>query len=204
LEQPSDAIWDLNRLRTIETETLAAVKKVFSSDAVFCASLTCDNQLLWSHYAKDHSGVALEFAPSIAKDSILRLMTRVIYSDDRPVFYKSPKDFMFKSMFRENSEVNVEYARSIMMTKNTRWSYEQEVRMYIPMYVNENETYRLDSYYPEELSAIYLGCKAEPNYERELVRLANSKNDNVNVFKMKMSEVNYDLVPVQMNKEIYL
>lgn len=204
LEQSSESIWDLNRLRIIEAETLVDVKRIFSSDAIFCASLTCDNQLLWSHYAKDHSGVALEFEPSVAKDSILRLMTRVIYSNDRPVFYKSPKDFMFKSMFRESRDVNVEFARSIMMTKNTRWSYEQEVRMYIPMYIHEKETYRLDNYYPEELKAIYLGCKTQSNDERELVKLAISKNSDVNVFKMKMSQTNYDLVPVQVDKDIYL
>ena len=127
LAQSSDSIWDTNRLRTMEAETLADVKRVFSSDAVFCASLTYENQLLWSHYAENHSGVTLEFAPSVAKDSILRLMTRVTYSDDRPVFYKSPKDFIFKSMFRESRDVNQEFARSIMLTKNTKWSYEEEV-----------------------------------------------------------------------------
>ena len=78
------------------------------------------------------------------------------------------------------------------------------VRMYIPMYVHENETYRLHDYYPEELKAIYLGCRIQSNDEKELVKLANSKNSNVSVFKMKMSQTNYDLVPVQVDKDIYL
>jgi Protein of unknown function (DUF2971) len=204
LAESADSIWNLEHLRQVEVETLDQVKKLFSSDAIFCASLTNDNHLLWSHYAQDHSGVALEFAPSVEKDSILRLMTPVTYSDERPILYKSPKDFLFKSMFIEVRDIIQEFTQSIMFTKDTRWLYEQEVRVYIAMYVPENKTYSLQNYHSEELKAIYLGCRTEPSSEKAMVKFAHSQNNNVNVFKMKMGKANYNLTPIRMNVEHYL
>lgn len=199
-----ESIWNLDRLRAVEKETLSEIKKIFSTDAIFCASLDPNNQLLWSHYAARHEGVALEFVPNVSCDSILRLMTKVNYSDVRPVLYSSPKDFLFKSFFKERQDIIREYAQSILYSKNKCWQYEQEVRVHIPGYAGGDETFRLHEYFPDELRAIYLGCKTETAVEIELVGLAHSKNKNVNVFKMEMGKSDYELSSNQKDIKQYL
>jgi len=204
LADSPESIWNIERLQTIDRETLATVKFFFAMDAIFCASLIYDNHLLWSHYSEDHKGVALEFVANVEKDSLLRLMTRVRYSAERPVYYKSPKDFIYKSMFRENQDVLEEYMQAISLTKNPRWEHEQEVRAYIPLYILGGKPYRLQNYHGDELRAIYLGCKTTPEVEKELVMLAHARNPAVKVFKMTMGTANYNLTPIEVDIRNFL
>ena len=198
LADPPESFMDIDRIRAIFIKQLEEVKNSFSYDTIFCASLIYDNLLLWSHYAEKHKGVALEFVANIEKDSLLRAMTKVNYSAERPFLYKSPKDFVYKSMFQEIKDVLNEYIRTISLTKSLDWKYEQEVRVYIAN-IFDPKPYLLHNYHADELRAIYLGCKADPNVEKELVGLAYAKNPAVKVFKMTTAKASYDLKPIEMN-----
>ena len=204
LADSPESIWNIERLRRTDQETLAIVKLFISADAIFCASQNCDNQLLWSHYAESHKGAALEFVPNVEKDSIYRLMTKVKYSAERPVLHKTPKDFLHKSLFREDMDVIEEYMRALTFTKNPQYEYEQEVRCFIPLYIFGGESYRLQNYHGDELRAIYLGCKTDENVEKEFVNLAVAKNPDVKVFKMAVDAASYKLSPVGVDAQNYL
>lgn len=49
----------------------AMVRRIFSSDKIFCLSEECDNILMWSYYAQNHAGVVLCFT---AKHQIVRCL----------------------------------------------------------------------------------------------------------------------------------
>lgn len=189
--------FDIDRLKAVSLECLEKVKHSFSCYTIFCASLIYDNLLLWSHYAEKHKGVALEFVANIEKDSILRLMTKVNYSAERPFLWKNPKDFVHKVMFPERENLFKEYIDAISLTKSLDWKYEQEVRVYDSNF--EVKPCLLHDYHADELRAIYLGCKADPNVEKELVGLAYAKNPAVKVFKMRTAPASYDLKPIEVN-----
>lgn len=204
LAEPPESIWSIERLQSIDRETLATMKSFFAMDAIFCASLIHDNQLLWAHYAEKHKGMALEFVANVEKDSILRLMTKMAYSDERPVCYKSPKDFVYKAYFRENEEVLEEFTRALSLTKHTQWAYEQEVRAYIPLHIRGSEPYSLQNYHADELRAVYLGCKTDAQVEKEMVQLAVARNPNIKLFKMKMDAASYSMSAVSVDASSYL
>lgn len=198
LADSPEAFMNIDGIRTASLELLEDLKSSFSCDTIFCASLIYDNILLWSHYAEKHKGVALEFVANIEKDSLLRLMTKVNYSTERPFLYNSPKDFLYKNMFQEIKDVLNEYISTISLTKSLAWKYEQEVRVYIAN-IFDPKPYLLHNYHADELRAIYLGCKTDPNLEKELVGLAYSKNPAVKVFKMTTALASYDLKPIEVN-----
>lgn len=83
-------------------------KQLAATRGVLCFSLSCRNPLLWSHYADRHRGIVLGF------DVENEMLERVKYVKERPIL----------------KEINIELARSLLLTKYLDWQYEQEARVF--------------------------------------------------------------------------
>ncbi len=84
--------------------------------AILCFSRNWDNLLLWSHYGASHTGICLGFDISEA-DPGTNYDTDVLYQPNLLQILR-PEDLP-------------DVADRFMRTKHERWSYEQEVRMFV-------------------------------------------------------------------------
>lgn len=162
----------------------------FQSAGIFCATRNHANLLMWAHYADQHRGVVLGFKPDLARDSFLRVLQPVIYTDERPSFYGS-----IDASAAGMSESDIEALnRRLVYTKSTHWSYEAEERIYVPREVADGESASYLSFYPEELVELYLGCRVSGDFKREIIQAAKSVNDAVAIFQARPAKGSYALV----------
>ncbi|GHT44600.1 hypothetical protein FACS189454_02480 [Planctomycetales bacterium] len=90
---------------------------------------TINDNLLWSHYAKDHTGLRIGYKWNLCfnpKDELqggCYFLDDVIYSENRPIIPKNLRG------------IPPERARKFMLdnakTKSTVWAYEDEIRLFV-------------------------------------------------------------------------
>lgn len=96
------------------------------------------NQLLWSHYASNHTGMCLVFEVPQENEIFIR---RVKYEDTLPkIEYKNEESLISKGLIE------------ITTTKSKNWSYEKEFRQLF-LVKNRHEEY------PGKLVEIIFGCR---------------------------------------------
>lgn len=89
--------------------------KAVNAYGVLALSKTNENILLWSHYAENHTGVAIKL--NIAKD---------------PEFFAIPKNIVYTKQYTPLNYLR-DSKKSIIDTLSTKsidWSYEDEIRVY--------------------------------------------------------------------------
>ncbi|WP_375460013.1 DUF2971 domain-containing protein [uncultured Enterovirga sp.] len=178
------------RLRSLEAERQAVVDQL-QSMAVFCATHDRANLLMWAHYAEQHRGVVLGLRPNIERDSFLRLLRPVEYTDARPKFYppmngQSPLDTTSRTQLDA-------FFRRMIYSKSTHWSYEREERIHVPWAVPEGRDAVYYSYHPDELAEVCLGCRATDDFKVEICKEARRVNAHVSLFEVHPSRNNYEL-----------
>jgi hypothetical protein len=165
----------------------------FQDSAIFCATLSCNNLLMWAHYAQQHRGVVLGFKPDIEQDSFLRLMKPVRYTDIRPAFYGHLEDTIRRgSTFTENDMT--EFRDSFIYSKSTHWSYEEELRIDIPHGVPAGDSATFLNFYPSELCEMYLGVRADEAFKAEIITAARTLNPDIAIFDAHLEKGSYALV----------
>lgn len=92
-----------------------------------CFSRDWSNPVLWSHYAKKHTGMALGF--EIPRDMLMD----VIYTSTRP-----PPESIYEA-YGTQAEGEA-YVRSLLLTKFTDWAYEDEVRVFTELNERDKAT----------------------------------------------------------------
>lgn len=98
---------------------------------VISLSETPDNLLMWSHYAKDHKGISVEFNIDLqAPFSLFNIPYLHTASDMRFGKVNYRKEREYPSAFN-SSEVSV-VAEHYYLTKSEEWSYEKEHRFIVP------------------------------------------------------------------------
>jgi len=134
---------------------------------VYCLTTDPYNVLMWSHYAKNHSGISLEFL--FNQDMLVRTL-QVAYFDTYPIL--------------DLADNNRETALLPLTAKSKEWNYEKEYRI-----IAEEEAHALsketlitkENYLtlPEDaLSAIIMGCVASEKTRsriRDIVAQHSSK-----------------------------
>ncbi|MCV5713982.1 DUF2971 domain-containing protein, partial [Escherichia coli] len=89
--------------------------KAVNAHGILSLSKTNENVLLWSHYAENHTGVAIKL--NIAKD---------------PEFFITPQNIVYMKQY-----IPLNYLRDpkksildTLSTKSMDWNYEEEIRVY--------------------------------------------------------------------------
>jgi hypothetical protein len=108
-------------LPRLERLLLATAREMSSKVGLFCLSLRYDSLPMWAHYAANASGIAVEF----------RDLDKVFRGDETGVLQK-PISVRYD---REHSGVSFEPKsyETIFFSKFHDWSYEQEVRVVLPL-----------------------------------------------------------------------
>jgi len=182
---------DMGELRQTMEKQRDRVVAQFQNAGVFCATRNNANLLMWAHYADQHRGVVLGFKPDLERDSYLRLLEPVTYTDSRPSFYGSIES-MAAGIAPDEATLRA-FNRRLVYTKSTHWSYEAEERIYVPWEVAEGKSASHLSFYPEELAELYLGCRASEAFKSEIVAAAKAVNERIAVYQAKPAKDSYAL-----------
>ncbi len=149
---------------------------------ILCFSKDWSNPLLWSHYAKKHTGFALGF--ELPDDAAIK----VKYRKARPLFPcgKLP-------LPQDDPRVNP-FLEKLIRTKFSSWAYEEEVRFsYLLSELDlENALYFRKFDNKLILKEVIAGCRSMPS--EELASLLDGF-ENITVIKARMDSNRYQIIP---------
>lgn len=158
---------------------------------VFCVSEERDNLLMWAHYAKDHTGVVFEFLSLPEEDNPLSVAQPIEYVSSPPPFFSAYEwlDEIFSVKRLDNDALYKRYA----YIKSDHWSYEREWRVWYPLIPAPDSLYEDISIRQSEFVALYIGCKADPQFAEDAVKLAKTAFPSVSVYRAEKREDIYSL-----------
>jgi hypothetical protein len=115
-------------------------------------SETWDNELMWAHYAGDFTGICVGYSVTklLAGLPDDHGLARIAYGD-RPYF-------LGLGALRQEHR-----ARAILSTKNLKWSYEREWRLFAP-------TSGPAHYNNDAVTCVYLGARISQAHRTAIIR----------------------------------
>ncbi|MBP4141899.1 DUF2971 domain-containing protein [Flavobacterium sp. P4023] len=166
-----DDYGDSRPLTQIETININKFREEINDYGVVCYSSDYTNKLLWSHYGDQHKGMCLVF--EISKEK-MEVIYKVNYQQRLPEINITDDSDTFDDIVK------------IVTTKSTEWKYENEYR---EVFLSKN---MLDDY-PGELVEIVFGCRTPFEDIKMLTDIAVSKNKEILISKMVISNSEYNL-----------
>ncbi|EBZ0832089.1 DUF2971 domain-containing protein [Salmonella enterica subsp. enterica serovar Java] len=147
---------------------------------VICLTRADTNYLMWSHYARSHSGFCIGFDDSIVEaltDEHIAVIGDVEYVKVAPEvnFYTSSVSDIFKAIF---------------LHKGEDWAYEEEFRIV-------SELHGIKKFDSSLIKEISIGCRPHPKLEAYARELLGSGPD---IYKMKCPPGSYKLERVALDK----
>lgn len=110
-----------DQISILERRLSAMALEVSSKVGLFCLSLRYDSLPMWAHYASNAAGLVIEF---IGLDGIFQGDNTGVLS--QPISVKYERDRLSVTFDTESHE-------SLFFAKFADWSYEQEVRVVLPL-----------------------------------------------------------------------
>lgn len=152
---------------------------------VVCLSEVYDSMLMWSHYARNHTGFCIEYDFK-ESDMFYKHLYPVTYTKDRYAVSKA-------DMLSENTE----WIYKTTCRKSNVWAYEKEWRIVTANYNKvmpqklkyPNGKYVLDL--KENIKAFYLGAKISENFKEEIIQFG--KKNSIDIYQMVLSPSTYEL-----------
>jgi Protein of unknown function (DUF2971) len=161
---------------------------------VICVSEINDDILMWSHYADCHRGVVIELKCIPEKDTAFCEAQPVNYRPDIPVMGTAEQ--WVKHVTGKELLPLDDLFEMYTLTKSSHWAYEKEWRC---LQANPDGArdvaplVTLREILPEEISAVYFGCRISPEHREEILRLVASRVPHAKVFQGLQSETEFKL-----------
>ena len=159
---------------------------------VFCLAEEHDNLLMWSHYADSHKGAVIKFKCLPEFNTAFCAAKKVVYQKKVPVLEKNLDNFIKYVTAQKKIAYNNLFER-FAFTKSIHWIYEKEWRAIHPKSEGNKELCEFFSFLPEEIFAVYLGCKMEKEDENKIISIINDKLEHVEIYKATKDKKNYKL-----------
>lgn len=144
-------------------------KNLLKRIKVFCVSENSESILMWSHYAKYHTGLCFKLKVLPEKDNPICAAQKVDYLSSPPSFFSLEEwvDSIVLDNEVDFSGLNYRYP----LAKSDVWKYEHEWRVWAPF--DDNGKKYLDmSIIEGEIDSIYFGANADPSQMKELVSIS--------------------------------
>jgi len=170
--------------------------KNYLTKIFFCSfSTRFDSTLMWSHYAKDHSGFCIEYDVGENLDFKNNLF---------PVFYQKELFKLDREILKNSKEKLSLYISNALLHKSTDWKYENEWR-YIQIGQPLNNAKNIKA---PKINKIILGSRFFESFKinqekrdseyyerkaRALELINHCENFNVEIDIIKHSSANYSL-----------
>jgi hypothetical protein len=145
---------------------------------------------MWSHYAKNHSGVVLRLSCAGYEDSPLLMAREVQYRKEMPLLFDHGRLLRYLT---GQAALDGEIIMSVaLLTKANDWAYEQEWR--VVYHGREPVALSDDKFEPRQFTAVYFGCRTSEQDRKEISSLASAANPNIEMFNAKKSDREFTLV----------
>ncbi len=85
------------------SEHVRGINELMQNYRVLCVTTSSKSEHMWQKYAQNHKGIVLRIEPNLQKDSKFTLFRPVEYLAQRPPLYQSVEEFVFSSVFGDNT-----------------------------------------------------------------------------------------------------
>ncbi len=158
---------------------------------VFSMSTKYDSILMWSHYAKNHTGVVFKLKVLPEEDNLICVADPVMYQK-KPLKFFSQDELINHILGIHKLEYNKVY-RQYAKIKYDLWSYENEWRVWTFEWDHQNQLFTDYKLFPNELETIYFGCNTEDDDLNEIKKLSLNINAKVTFKKAHRIVGEYEL-----------
>lgn len=174
----------MENLKSKESMHSQIIHEILSDTSIFCVSETHNNILMWSHYADNHTGVAVEFHAQL-EDSAFILAQPVRYMTKIPII--TYEDIVARKLGPN------QLFEMITLIKSKDWEYEREWRVVAAMR-DKSKDYEILSFPPEEVAGVYFGCRTTDESKREIIEIVNDKYPDAKIYQARKHEREFSLV----------
>lgn len=158
---------------------------------VFCVSEERDNLLMWAHYAKDHTGAVFEVRSLPLEDNPISVAEPVVYHDSLPPFFTEKE--WFDQVFGIKELNDTVLQKRYAYAKSSHWQYEREWRVWYPQNPAPDSLSDDLLIRPNEISALYFGCRATDSFISEATGLAQDTFPSCRFYRAHRSKDTYEL-----------
>jgi len=159
---------------------------------ILCVTEDHDNILMWSHYADFHRGAVISIACIEEESTALCAAEKVIYSDFTPSIFPTIASCVKEMTGQIKFNIDNFYKRFVL-TKSSQWAYEKEWRVITYRGISQGEFHFDNKLLPQEIAAIYLGCKISSDDKEQILGLVTGKLSHVKVFQGSKDKYKYAL-----------
>lgn len=177
-------------------QTLVLQQQISSQTFVSCFTTQIHNMLMWSHYAKSHTGFALGFDFNDPVNASVKMMLYPVFYSDKKIDVTLEMGFVHRMSIVGDRNYSIDKLIGIKSSlfKSPDWAYEHEWR------VVKRDLENTDKYgsIPLCASEIYYGCKIEPSVYERLHQI--SINQGLKEYRMEADvfSQSYDLNAIAM------
>ncbi|MEQ5159908.1 DUF2971 domain-containing protein [Proteus terrae] len=171
-------------------------KKISDQSGILCLSKAKNHTLMWSHYAKNHTGIMFELDITTLKSDNSIYIHDVKYQDDVPMCSYSDLLGLNEQLFKSDSD---NLFKKSTLTKSPCWSYEKEVRLLRQIKNNK----RILPLPIKIFKSIYLGCKIQKNEKSKILEHIKKYSPDIDVFENKINKNKYQLEYYKLNNTEY-
>jgi hypothetical protein len=146
---------------------------------IFCLSKTNNSILMFSHYAKNHTGICFEFD------------TDEFGLNERPekIIYQNNNIGLNNFIINNENELRANLKKSLL-SKSVNWNYENEYR--IIRIINRNSE-RIINITNEAIKGIILGCRMPKSNKILIKKLIRLTNSNIKIYEATEDKDKYYL-----------
>lgn len=182
-------------------------------DLVYMTCLSeCNNStLMWSHYAKQHEGICLEYDFKRLRDDPYEIVNHLMPVDyvEKRRFYRDinrliecSKDLQdaIDGHYVYDGEEPFDDIIPLFLTKSKEWEYEREWRIIFSkkqMYDVDDAVLYSGNIQMKCLSAVYLGYRVHPEVRKNIIEICkriSEKSEKISVFQARLDDVGYDIL----------
>jgi hypothetical protein len=174
--------------KKMQYEQRAFYKDFRDRFAVLCVSKKYNDLLMWAHYGKDHSGCVLKLR--CIPERPLCMAKEVKYEPKYPL-RGNLQDYV-KHL---TGQIELDYDNLFTVfafTKSEHWAYEEEWRC-ISLLKDREAGFDYDPLIPEELEAVYLGCRSEEPFKNKIIDVIIKQFPDTHVYQTYADVQNYGL-----------
>jgi hypothetical protein len=193
-ESVSSEFWDLDLKTTAERfleESNQVWLEFLRNERIFCMSEMYDEILMWSHYADHHRGAVIEFKCLPDLDRAFNVASKVNYTATKPKL--GTFDQWFDHSCGKKLIDNWDLSNQYSFTKSYHWQYEKEWRFALKKTSSDDALYEFRPILPEELSAVYLGCRILEDDKNEILQVIKRFLPQMRVHQAFMDKDEYKL-----------
>ncbi len=153
------------------------VQPMLDRTKVLCLCGQPDNMLMWSHYAQQHSGVAIRFENVLELDSPYCQAQEVTYSSAMPHWVDEQSLADLLSGRAQSDPVTL--FRKLVFTKSQDWSYEREWRVCGGFGRDTEALFEDLTFAEQELESVIFGFRMPSDHRNLLMQAASLVNHKV-------------------------